>query len=152
MAKILIVDDEPDMLKLLNMILREKTSYEIITTNNPIEARELVKQGGFDLVLSDLKMPGLDGIEIIDADIVFLAVGVTTNLEGIGLEKAGVKTEKGKVAGFGTSFTASVVGSSGACMTKLVPRPSILTAYVPSWVLESLKLMSVLSFPASVIS
>ena len=67
MAKILIVDDEPDMLKLLNMILREKTSYEIITTNNPIEARELVKQGGFDLVLSDLKMPGLDGIEIIDA-------------------------------------------------------------------------------------
>jgi dihydrolipoamide dehydrogenase len=37
------------------------------------------------------------GIEIIDADIVFSAVGVTTNLEGIGLEKAGVKTEKGKV-------------------------------------------------------
>lgn len=65
--RILIVDDEPDMLKLLGMILREKTSYEITTTNNPIEARELVKQGGFDLVISDLKMPGLDGIEIIDA-------------------------------------------------------------------------------------
>ena len=67
MAKILIVDDEPDMLKLLSMILREKTSYEITTTNNPIEAKELVKQGGFDLVISDLKMPGLDGMEIIDA-------------------------------------------------------------------------------------
>ena len=65
--KILIVDDEPDMLKLLSMILREKTPYEIITTNNPIEARELAKQGGFDLVISDLKMPGLDGMEIIDA-------------------------------------------------------------------------------------
>jgi DNA-binding NtrC family response regulator len=65
--KILIVDDEPDMLKLLSMILREKTSYEITTTNNPIEAKELVKQGGFDLVISDLKMPGLDGLEIIDA-------------------------------------------------------------------------------------
>ena len=65
--KILIVDDEPDMLRLLSMILRDKTSYQITTTNNPIEARELVKQGGFDLVLSDLKMPGLDGIEIIDA-------------------------------------------------------------------------------------
>ena len=67
MAKILIVDDEPDMLKLLSMILREKTSYEITTTNNPMEAIELVKQGGFDLVISDLKMPGLDGMEIIDA-------------------------------------------------------------------------------------
>jgi DNA-binding NtrC family response regulator len=65
--KILIVDDEPDMLKLLSMILREKTSYEITTTNNPMEAIELAKQGGFDLVISDLKMPGLDGMEIIDA-------------------------------------------------------------------------------------
>jgi len=65
--KILIVDDEPDMLKLLSMILREKTSYEITTTNNPMEAIELAKQSRFDLVISDLKMPGLDGMEIIDA-------------------------------------------------------------------------------------
>ena len=65
--KILIVDDEPDMLKLLSMILREKTPYEITTTNNPIEAIELVKKERFDIVISDLKMPGLDGIEIIDA-------------------------------------------------------------------------------------
>jgi DNA-binding NtrC family response regulator len=49
------------------MILREKTSYEITTTNNPMEAVELAKQGGFDLVISDLKMPVLDGMEIIDA-------------------------------------------------------------------------------------
>jgi DNA-binding NtrC family response regulator len=65
--KILIVDDEPDMLKLLSMILREKTPYEITTTNNPLEALELAKKGNFDLVISDLKMPGLDGIEVIDA-------------------------------------------------------------------------------------
>ena len=65
--KILIIDDEPDMLKLLSMILREKTPYEISTTNNPLEALELAKNGGFDLVISDLKMPGLDGIEIIEA-------------------------------------------------------------------------------------
>jgi dihydrolipoamide dehydrogenase len=38
------------------------------------------------------------GIEIVEANIVFSAVGVTANIEGIGLEKAGVKTEKGKVA------------------------------------------------------
>jgi dihydrolipoamide dehydrogenase len=37
------------------------------------------------------------GNETVEADIVFSAVGVTTNLEGIGLEKASVKTEKGKV-------------------------------------------------------
>jgi dihydrolipoamide dehydrogenase len=37
------------------------------------------------------------GVEVIEADIVFSAVGVTPNLENIGLEKAGVKSEKGKV-------------------------------------------------------
>jgi dihydrolipoamide dehydrogenase len=37
------------------------------------------------------------GIEIQEADIVLSAVGVETNIEGIGLEKAGVKTEKNKV-------------------------------------------------------
>jgi len=65
--KILIVDDEPDMLKLLNMIIKEKTPYETLTTNNPLEALELSKQGGFDLVIADLKMPGLDGMELLEA-------------------------------------------------------------------------------------
>ncbi len=37
------------------------------------------------------------GTEIIETDIVLSAVGVATNIEGIGLEKAGVKTEKGKI-------------------------------------------------------
>jgi len=37
------------------------------------------------------------GYEEVDTDIVFSAVGVTTNIEGIGLEAAGVATEKGKV-------------------------------------------------------
>lgn len=65
--RILAVDDEPDMLKLLSMIIREKTPYETVTTNNPLEALELTKQGGFDLVIADLKMPGLDGIELLEA-------------------------------------------------------------------------------------
>jgi DNA-binding NtrC family response regulator len=65
--KILIVDDEPDMLKLLSMMLRDKTGYQIATTNNPLEAVELAKQGGYALVITDLKMPGLDGIELLDA-------------------------------------------------------------------------------------
>jgi DNA-binding NtrC family response regulator len=65
--KILVVDDEPDMLKLLSMMLRDKTGYEVTTTNNPLEAVELAKQGGFALVITDLKMPGLDGIELLDA-------------------------------------------------------------------------------------
>lgn len=65
--KLLIVDDEPDMLKLLSMIIKEKTPYEAFTTNNPLEALELARQGNFDLVIADLKMPGLDGMELLEA-------------------------------------------------------------------------------------
>ena len=65
--KLLILDDEPDMLKLLQMIISEKTPYEAVTTNNPHEALELVKGGVFALVITDLKMPGLDGIEVLEA-------------------------------------------------------------------------------------
>lgn len=65
--RILAVDDEPDMLKLLTMIIRDKTSYEIVTTNNPVEAVELAKNTPFDLVIADLKMPGLDGVNLIKA-------------------------------------------------------------------------------------
>jgi len=65
--KLLIVDDEPDMLKLLSMIIREKTPYEAVTTNNPHEVVQLIEKGGFTLVITDLKMPGLDGIEVLEA-------------------------------------------------------------------------------------
>ncbi len=85
--KILIVDDEPDMLKLLSMIIREKTPYEVTTTNNPLEALELAKKDSFDLVIADLKMPGLDGIELLDAvkrvdqDIPFIIITAYSTVE-----------------------------------------------------------------------
>jgi DNA-binding NtrC family response regulator len=66
-AKILAVDDEPDMLKLLSMIVKEKSPHTITTTNNPLEALEIIKKGPIDLVIADLKMPGLDGSELLDA-------------------------------------------------------------------------------------
>ncbi|OGW38982.1 MAG: histidine kinase [Nitrospirae bacterium RBG_13_39_12] len=65
MAQILIVDDEVDMLALLAMIITEKTSHKATTTNNPLEVPKLIKEGNFDLIITDLKMPGMDGIELI---------------------------------------------------------------------------------------
>jgi len=66
MAEILIVDDEVDMLALLAMIITEKTNHRATTTNNPLEVPKLIKEGTFDLLIADLKMPGMGGIELID--------------------------------------------------------------------------------------
>ncbi len=62
-----------------------------IMTNSSVEAVDTSKEK----CLVTIKTP--KGQEIIETDIVLSAVGVVTNIEGIGLEKAGVKTEKGKV-------------------------------------------------------
>ena len=62
-----------------------------IMTDSSVESVDTSK----DKCIVTIKTP--KGAEIIETDIVFSAVGVTTNLEDIGLEKTGIKTEKGKV-------------------------------------------------------
>jgi DNA-binding NtrC family response regulator len=62
--RILVVDDELDMLMLLQMIIEDNTDYAVETTNNPSEALKLLSQKCYDLVISDLKMPGMDGLEL----------------------------------------------------------------------------------------
>ncbi len=64
--KILIVDDEPNMLRLLKAIITGKTPYDVTTTNNPLEVTKLLQEDVFDLVVTDLKMPLLDGMDLID--------------------------------------------------------------------------------------
>ncbi len=63
--RILAVDDEIHMLKLLERIISEKTPYEIVTTNNPLEVPGRLERERFDLIITDLKMPGMDGIDIL---------------------------------------------------------------------------------------
>jgi len=65
--RILAVDDEPHMLLLLERIITEKTPYSIVTTNNPLEVPELLQKEQFDVIITDLKMPGLDGLELLRA-------------------------------------------------------------------------------------
>jgi len=94
-ARILAVDDEPGMLKLLAMIIREKTPHAVETTNNPIEAVQIVRRGGIDLVIADLKMPGLDGSELLEAIRAFSEIPVII-ITAYGTEEAAAETrEKG---------------------------------------------------------
>ncbi len=64
--RILIIDDEVDMLMLLRMIIEDNTDYEVETTNSPSEGIKLLRNEQFDLVVTDLKMPGMDGMELFD--------------------------------------------------------------------------------------
>jgi DNA-binding NtrC family response regulator len=61
--KLLIADDEKNISEGLRMILEEE-GYETETATDGESAWELVKSGDFGLVLADLRMPGLDGLEL----------------------------------------------------------------------------------------
>ncbi len=66
MGRILAVDDELDMLTLIKMIIEGYSKHVVTTTNNPLEVAELINKEQFDLIITDLKMPGLDGMELLD--------------------------------------------------------------------------------------
>jgi excisionase family DNA binding protein len=61
--RVLIADDDADLLGMLVTILAA-TDYRIDTVRNGVEAVVRLRQTAYDLVLTDLMMPGLDGIEV----------------------------------------------------------------------------------------
>lgn len=61
--KILVVEDEPASLRVLQHFLSYQ-GYETAGARDGAEAVQLLAQGRFDLVLSDIKMPRMDGIAL----------------------------------------------------------------------------------------
>ncbi len=65
MAKILVVDDEPDMIwAVTNVLLSE--NHSVVSVNSGEEALAKVKDLTIDLVLLDFRLPGMDGIQILE--------------------------------------------------------------------------------------
>lgn len=62
--RILTVDDEPSMLRVLQIML-ERMGHECAGAGNGLEAMEMLRGDEFDLVISDLRMPKLDGLGLL---------------------------------------------------------------------------------------
>ncbi|PYP88421.1 MAG: Fis family transcriptional regulator [Blastocatellia bacterium AA13] len=65
MEKILVVDDERSMRELLELVLKRE-GYSVHTAENGSRALDLIKQNLFDLIISDVKMPDINGIELLE--------------------------------------------------------------------------------------
>src|SRR5215510_5350673 len=62
--KILVVDDERGMTEFLGIVLR-KEGFQVTALNDPKEALEKVKAEAFDVAIVDIKMSGMDGIQLL---------------------------------------------------------------------------------------
>ena len=64
MARILAVDDEPNIVRLIQVNL-ERMGYQVETANNGVQALEKIRASRPDLVVSDVMMPEMDGFELL---------------------------------------------------------------------------------------
>jgi DNA-binding NtrC family response regulator len=65
-ASVLILDDEERQRDILSVIL-EDAGYEVTAIGNPQKALQMIERTEFDLVLTDLRMPEMDGIQFLEA-------------------------------------------------------------------------------------
>jgi len=64
MARILIVDDEERMRHLLSIMLSRK-GYHVDQAGDGVEALEMIRATPFDMIITDIKMPRMDGMELL---------------------------------------------------------------------------------------
>jgi len=63
-ARLLIVDDEPDFLDIMTEFLLDE-GYEVLAAANGEEALAILQKNSFDLLISDINMPGMKGFELL---------------------------------------------------------------------------------------
>ncbi len=66
LRKVLVVDDDAVVGKSFNRVLSEKKGYVVTTVENAHEALKQMREQSFDVVFTDIRMPGMDGVELAE--------------------------------------------------------------------------------------
>src|SRR5580704_14944610 len=66
-ARILLVEDDPEAALFAITVLAKRGPFEVTHVTDPAVALRLAAAGGWDLVLTDVEMPGMTGLELLDA-------------------------------------------------------------------------------------
>ena len=66
MAKILVVEDEHDLNRIITRALRDR-GYQVVSAENGLEALTKTEEERFDLILTDIMMPKMDGFELAES-------------------------------------------------------------------------------------
>ncbi len=97
--KILIVDDEPHMIRLAELSLR-KGAFDVVTARNGRDAVELASSEKPDLIVMDVQMPEMDGLEALQA---LKSNSETTGIPVVILTARGHQLTRQEAVGIGAS-------------------------------------------------
>ncbi len=99
MKKILLAEDHADLRRFVERGLK-KAGYSVVSCPDGDAAYEMLKEDVFDLLLTDIKMPGIDGIELvrraqkIDPDLIVMFI---TGFAAVALDPANKTPKDAKI-------------------------------------------------------
>lgn len=87
--RLLIVDDEPDILKVLKRVFRG--IYTVTVTDSPVEAAQLLEHEDFDMLISDIDMPALDGYDLVRLARRLCPTAIRVLITGVGTMEGAIR-------------------------------------------------------------
>lgn len=66
MSRVLVAEDDPHILRLISMWLKRQ-GHEVVEARNGLAARDLMQAEPVDILVSDVNMPGLDGLTLVES-------------------------------------------------------------------------------------
>ena len=125
MAKILIIDDEKDVRVVLKEVLK-RAGFDAIVAANAMEGLEKLEADGVDLVITDVIMPGMDGVAAIERirknhpDMPIIVISGGGNVAPMEYEPGAIST---------TAYLASATNAgANRTLTKPFERQELLDA------------------------
>lgn len=64
-VRVLVIDDDPDAVDLMQYVLGVQGNFDVSAVDNPHEALGLLRTTPYDVVVTDLEMPGMDGLDLL---------------------------------------------------------------------------------------
>ena len=125
MASIIVIDDEKDIRIVLKEIL-ERAGFDVKTASNSNDGLDLLRNGGADLVITDIIMPGRDGVDTVyDIRMEFPSTRIIVisgggNVAPMDYEPSSIKTE--------AYLASAAAAGADATLTKPFDRNEILDA------------------------